>query len=760
MIRRVAGVVLAAVILFAAGLWFGGRWYLARSVAPESGSLATPDLTRPVEITFDAKGIPQVWAATDGDAFYALGWLHASERLFQMELIRRVAEGRLAELLGPALYPTDVRARQMGFARKAHRDLAGLDSASRALLERYLAGINRRIATAPVLPPEFAVLGTRPAPWTLDDVAAVAIYQTYFASALMDRTEDYRKLLDALGPAAAAVLGTYDAWSPSTVPPSGAFPFRMTLASNSWVVSPRRSASGGALHESDPHLQIDQAPGLWYAAGLHSAEGLGVVGVAAPGLPFVAMGHNAAISWAFTVAPVDIVDEYREHFDPRDHGRVRAVGGWAPVRTVAESIAVRGERRPRVLLVRETPRGVITEAAGDSAISTHWAGFDLPATGIISNGFRLMRASDFAGFRRAVTGFGALSVNWTYADARGHIGYQLGTPVPIRDTGSTFALRDAADPRAAWRGFRPLAETPYAYDPAAGWLATCNNQAVPPRWPYPLPGFYDDYRIVRASQLLSAKASYDTADMRRIQLDLVSSGAVRFRGLMAAGAERTGRDALARAIGAWDGDASAGDTLATLYQYWRRDLTRELFEDELGSRWPLADPLTDATITRNVAALVDDHRTPAVETPADISARALTVALREAAGRPLGKVQTLTIRHPLAVSRLLDRWLHLTRGPYPWPGDPSTLDASFRVYDSTTATFRTIVGPSMRFILDWAHPDAFSLTLPLGESGNPLSPHFDDFFALHRAGGAWTVPFTRDSVYARAVSVLRLVPGR
>ena len=125
---------------------------------------------------------------------------------------------------------------------------------------------------------------------------------------------------------------------------------------------------------------------------------------------------------------------------------------------------------------------------------------------------------------------------------------------------------------------------------------------------------------------------------------------------------------------------------------------------------------------------------------------------------PLGQVQMLTIRHPLAVSGILDRWLHLTRGPYPMGGDNTTLDASYRAYDTGTGTFRVIVGPSMRFVLDWSDPDAFSMTIPLGESGNPLSPHFDDFFGIHRAGGRWSVPFSRDSVAARAASSLRLEP--
>ncbi|MGB7212605.1 MAG: penicillin acylase family protein [Gemmatimonadales bacterium] len=764
MIRRTLLGSVATLILVTIVAWFGGRAWLARSVAQQSGTALVPGLDAPVEVTFDAKGIPQVWASTSNAAIETLGWLHASERLFQMELIRRVAEGRLAELFGAKALPLDSLARQMGFARRGRRDVQDLDPATRAMLEHYVAGINAWIARAPVLPPEFVMLRTQPAPWTLDDVAAVAIYQTWFASALMDKNTEYRDLLTRLGPSARKLVGAYDEWSPATVPDrkvaAGADRYGMALASNSWVIAPGRSASGAALHESDPHLQTDQAPGLWYIAGLHARDGLDVVGVTAPGLPFVAMGHNATIAWAFTVAPVDLLDEYREHFAPGDTLRARTSTGWAPVRVIPESIFVKGEPTARVLQVLETPRGVVTERQGDSGVSVHWAGFDFSAASLLAHGDSLMRATDFGAFRRAVTGFAALSVNWTYSDVHGHIGYQLGTPIPIRDTTDPFVLHNAADPNAEWRGYRALEDTPHAYDPVAGWLATCNNQAVPADWPYRLPGFYDDYRIVRAAELLSGKDRWSADDVQQMQGDVVSVGALRFRALMASGAEKGGHPELAARIRGWTGESTAGDILAALYAYWRRDLTRELFEDELGARWQEGEPLVDGVISGNVKEIIDDHRTSEVEDAADISARAFTSAIDEARGRTLGQVQTLTVRHPLAVVSLLDRWLHLTRGPYPMGGDPTTLDASYRTYDAGTGTFRVIVGPSMRFVLDWAHPDDFSMTIPLGESGNPLSPHFDDFLGIHSAGGRWIVPFSRDSVASSAVSTLRLEPGR
>jgi penicillin amidase len=211
--------------------------------------------------------------------------------------------------------------------------------------------------------------------------------------------------------------------------------YSITTASNSWAVAPSRSASGAALHASDPHLSIDQAPGLWYLAGLHSEEGLNVVGVTYAGAPFVVMGHNDTIAYSFTVASVDLID----YFDD------------APVSTLREEIRVKGEQTPRVLEVKSGSRGVMI----DDKTSLHWAGFDFEPATITDSAVRLQKAKTFDEFRSAVTGFGALDANWIYSDRAGNIGYQLGAPVPIRDY-DTCKRQSARDPRAVWRGYRTL----------------------------------------------------------------------------------------------------------------------------------------------------------------------------------------------------------------------------------------------------------------------------------------------------------------
>lgn len=706
---RVALRVLLALILAALLAWFGGRAWLARSVAQYDGAI---DAGIDATITFDAKGIPQVWAKTDGDAFYAIGWLHASERLFQMELVRRLARGELSEVFGEAAYEADVHQRRIGFARRA--DASKLTPAARQASQRYVDGVNAYLARARLLPPEFVLLRLTPRKWTIEDCLAVSAYQTWFSHELMDQDRRYQKLIEKLGMEGSALANAGHPWSPPTVPD-----LRITTASNSWVVAPSRSASGAALHASDPHLSIDQAPGLWYLAGLHSDEGLNVVGATYAGSPFVVMGHNAGIAYSFTVASVDVIDYYD------DVARASA----------REEIRVKGEEEPRILEIQQGTRGVMI----DEKTSLHWAGFDFEPAAIVDSALRLQKARNFDEFRRAVTGFGALDANWIYSDRLGNIGYQLGVPVPIRDYDSY--TRQKAD--KAWRGYRPLEQTPHALNPAQGFLASCNNRPANDD----IPGFYDPYRITRAAALLPTKRTRD--DMHAMQLDLTSGLASRWKQLAVSGARAAKLDEEARLLASWDARMSPDSRAAALFSAWWRRLPRAVFEDELGEEWDTGRVLLDEALTRRTPAL-DDRRTPALESVVDVSARAMREAKEIANGRTWGEACTLTIRHPLARVKLLDWWLKLNRGPLPGWGDPGTLNANF--YSYRDGAFRAHIGASMRFVLDWSDVDAFSLAGALGQSGNPFSPHYDDFLGVTR----WNVPFTREKVFAEAKSRVRM----
>ncbi|MGN6182584.1 MAG: penicillin acylase family protein [Thermoanaerobaculia bacterium] len=717
--------IVVALVLLILLLWFGGRWYLSRSVMAYSGTVKS-GVSAPVEITFDARGIPQVWAKTDRDAFFAIGYLHANERLFQLELVRRLSRGELSEVFGVIAYDTDVFQRQIGFARRAKA--SELDPSTRAAMQGYVDGINS-VIRAGALPPELTILRLTPREWTVDDCIAVAYYQTWFSHALMDQDKTYQQLIAKLGMSGNALANAGHPWSPPTVPD-----MRITNASNSWVLAPSRSSTHAALHASDPHLSIDQVPGLWYLAGLHSDEGLNIVGATYAGAPFVVMGHNADIAFSFTVASVDLIDYYDDK----------------PQRTIREEIRVRGEDKPRVLEVKEGLRGPMV----DDKTSLRWAGFDFSPARISESALRMQKAKSFDEFRRGVTGFGALDANWIYSDRNGNIGYQLGAPVPIRDY-DTYVRQNASDPNTNWKGYRALDETPHALNPAQGFLASSNNQIVSHEFPYRIPGFYDPYRITRADALLRTK--HTPADMHAMQLDLTSGLSLRWKKLAADGAAKAGFNDEARMLNAWDGASRADSKEATLFAAWWRMLPRAVFEDELGPPWDDGRALLDEALTMNVA--IDDRRTPQIETIVDVSARAMKDAKAIANGRTWGEACKLIVQHPLARVKVLDTWLHLNRGPLDGIGDPGSLNANFYSYHDDTKSFRARVGPSMRFVLDWADVDAFTLNGALGQSGNPFSPHYDDFLSMMQHGETWNVPFTKEKVFAKKESVLWLEPG-
>ncbi len=753
---RWLAVIVLTLTLAATGAWFGGRAWLSRSVAQYAGEVMLAGLDAPIEITFDARGVPHVWAETDRDLRFAMGWLHASERLFQMELTRRMARGELSELFGDVALELDTEQRRLGFAWQVAHETATLPEKERVTLGQYVDGINAWMQQAPLLPPEFVLLGTTPRPWTVEDVLVVGFYQTWYSLSLMDRGADYRDLFATLGGDASRLAGAVQRWSPPTVPSPAP---RLATASNSWVLGPARTRSGAALHASDPHLETSSAPGLWYALGLHSREGGDAVGVSGPGLPGIAMGHNSHVAWAFTVAPVDLVDDYWFTIDDAEGAapQLQTLDGMESLTVRTDTILVK-DAVPHVVRLLRAPMGPVMEVRGDSARVMRWVGFEKPSWSPAVAIGALSAVRDFPSFQRVVTSAGAFAVNWTYSDRTGNIGYQLGAPLPIRGPYDTFTPQSGTDRSAQWHGYHPLAESPHAFNPAVGWLVSTNNQIVSADWSYALPGYYDVARATRAFALLDTVRDATVEQSRRFQADMISGIALRWRALAVRGAEQLERADIAERLQRWDGNMRATDTTATLFAYWWERLPREFFEDELGAEWVRARALTIAALEDTTHAFTDDGRTLLRESREHLAARALEHALREPWQRPFGAMQTLTVRHPLAQVAVLDRWLKLTRGPMPLGGDDATLNASFTRFDTTTRSLAVTTGPSMRYLLDWADVDGFTMSRHLGQSGNPLSPHFDDFLAPHLAGEPWPMPITRERVLARAVTTLRLVP--
>ena len=766
--KRILKYTLLAIVAFTLLTWFGGRWVLSFSAADYEGEFDVSGIAAPVEISFDAMGIPQVWADTDADMFYALGWLHASERLFQMELVRRVAGGELSEIFGAPAFEFDRRQRQIGFARLARQNREISNAEVRTLMQKYCDGINAWVDQKTILPPEFVILNFSPRKWQVEDCLITSIYQTWYSHELMDNDPEYRQLSDALGDTVVQILKAYKPWSPPTVHNSflerlfgkDAFPMRMSSASNSWVVSPDKTTTGAAIHCSDPHLAVNQAPGFWYTVGLHSKkDGSNVLGVTAPGIPTVAMGHNGVTAFSFTVASVDVIDYYRFERHPEEPNRIKTADGYQALQVVQENISVKDEEAPREVSILLSPRGPVIEEDSLSVIALKWAGFDMDINRLLEAGLGLHNVQNFADFRRCVTGFGALDVNWVYSDIQGNIGYQLGTMIPKRDYHDTYKLLSGADTETDWRGYYELAQTPYAFNPTEGWLASCNNQIVSDQWPYDLPGFYDPYRIVRASELLTEKGKFSPAQLENMQFDLISIRAQRWKSLMADGAAVLNKTALVQEFNDWSGEMSVDNQTAALFMLWWQALAKPLFQDNLSDDWAAGRQIQEEIMSAGYRSVIDDlHTADAAEQLSDISAAALKAVLDTHGRAAYGDISFLKIAHPLSQVEILDTWLSLNRGPLPIGGDAGTLNANWNYWSETDRRFYASVGPSMRFILDWSDVDGFRIITNLGQSGNPFSPHYDDFLNVMQSGEQWNVPFSREKVFAKRKSMVTLMP--
>ncbi len=762
-IIRIVGLIALLFVI----IWFGGRILLSTSTADYSGKIKVAGLSNPVEITFDAKAIPQVWAKTNSDMYFSLGWLHASERLFQMELVRRLVEGRLSEVFGNMAFDMDKYQRTMGFYRKAINDAKSLSPRDIKILQDYCNGINSWIENKSILPPEFILLGLTPEKWKPEDCLAIFLYQTWFAHALVDHDVAYNQLFNKLGKQLGPLFSEYLKWSPPTVHDSfikkifgeNSPQFQMSLASNSWVVSGVKSKSGKPMHASDPHLAINSFPGFWYIAGLHSEEGVDILGITTPGIPIVVMGHNQTSAFAFTVASLDLVDYYIEKKNPEDSLQVLSPDGFKKLQITKDSIFVKDQDVPKYVNLIKGINGPVIETDSTFYVTLKWAGFDFNVAKIFESSVRLQTVNNFSDFRKIVTGFGALDVNWTYSDKNGNIGYQLGAPIPLRNYTNSFVRLPAENKDYQWLGYRKLNETPYMLNPKNGWVATCNNQIVSDNWKYDIPGFYDPYRIIRITELLKSKKKFDVNDFQKYQMDRISGKAIQWKRLMLSGAKALNDASLVKQIKSWDGSVKAESKTGGLFELWMQFLTEEIFEDNLGNNWQTANLIMDKFLTNPISAIVDNNKTIGkVETLVDNSAAALEKAKMILKNRTYGDICSLTIVHPLAQVKILNYWLNLNRGPFVNGGDAGSLNSNFIHFNKKNNNFSSVVGPSMRFVLDWSDVDAFTINTNTGQSGNPLSKHYDDFIQMMRKGQRWNVPFSKEKVYAVKSNLLQLLP--
>jgi len=767
-------------VLFLIG-GISGYLLLTNSVAPYDGEISLNGIEHKIEITFDQKGVPHIWAENENDAYFALGWLHASERLFQMDMTRRISQGRLSEVLGDITLKMDIESRKIGHGRIVKQQIDNLGEHNKGRLQAYSSGVNSFVEETAAMPFEFYLLGYEFAPWTIYDCLTILSFQTWYSDALQNRDKLFVEIAaqHGLEKAKSALFG-YPDWAPKTIPSQTTLsflpafksrvanalfaedkiPFLLTTASNSWVTSPQKSVSGSAMLASDPHLETGRIAQFWYYAGIRIKEkNINALGITAAGLPFIVMGHNGQVAWAFTAGGVDVTEFYEEQIHTEDSTQYLTLDGWQSFEIIPEEILISGEDSFKLNVFKSQHGPVFfKDKKSNKVYSIDWAGFDSNNNQAVTSGFDLVSVSSFQDFRKAVTQFGALDANWTYADKEGNIGYQLGTPIPVRpDNWPNLPVKGWENNRV-WDGYYPMEKTPHAFNPQKGWLASANNKQAGNDFGYEILGNFAADRIVRLDKLLSDKKRYSVQDFMEIQNDYIDETLLLWKEKLAEPLKDFAAEGISMSnkLKSWDGYTGIESNETAFIKVFQQIFKKNIFADELEKSHRYIQNIWLLEIFDNdTLGWYDNISTPDVtETSSQIIKKSLKETLEIVKDKTWGDFQEFTMQHDFSIVPVLGNLLDLKNGPWSWPGTEGTLNSSFSSFKD--GKFKVVVGPSWRFIIDFANPDAIQMVLPAGNSGNPMSPHFSDFLELWKTGEYWTVHLTKEEVYSTKKSVLVL----
>jgi penicillin amidase len=799
---------LSAVLGLAAGA--AGALYYAlfrRPLAQTSGTIHLTGLQHDVEIIRDRWGVPHIYAQDPHDMFFAQGFVHAQDRLFQMELSRRLGAGRLAEVLGPPAIEADRWLRILGLRRVAEKEVALLDAETREWMLAYASGVNAFMERGK-LPLEFSLLRYRPERWQIADSLTWIKYIDWSLSVNWEAELLRAQLIARLGPERATSLDSpYAASNPITLPPGtdwshlgrealaradAARPYtgpppEAGLGSNNWVVDGSRTANGAPLLANDPHLPLGM-PSVWYENHL-CGDDWDVVGLSFAGMPGIIVGHNGRVAWGLTAGFADTQDLYVERLNPENPHQYEFEGTWHDAEVFREEIVVKGGAPvvEEVVVTRHGPLidGLVAEASSEP-LALRWPALEPNDMARTILGVARVRSCDE--LHAELSHWVGPVLNVVYADVEGNIGYTLAGRMPLR-----VENHDGRTPVPGWtgayewRGYVPFEDWPHAINPPTGMFITANAKPVGDDYPYFLghawgPGF----RAARITELLDDAQQLLVADFCRMQFDQTSVLARRvgqYLSRLHLATQSPLLDTVMPLFQDWDGDLAVDSPTAAIYEVFIRRLLYNLFDSVLSAAAAdsdsyLADrfvghgvhPLLSATSwvygsngRALVAHLLDDPEahTPGVQSLDDLALQSLREAVAyliwqlgpRASDWRWGDLHQLTYAHPLGQVKPLDKLFN--RGPYPMGGDETTVWATSSSYHSLDDE-RT-VGPVCRLVVDLGDLSrSRSLNAP-GQSGQPGSRHFADRIGAWFAGEYHPLLYHRQEIVAAAEAVLHLL---
>ncbi len=775
LLARVVLFLLLPLLLTAAWLWMD----LLRSL-PDRGSITLRQVDRPpVTLSRDHQGAILIEASADLDAYYAVGYAHAQDRLWQLQVQRWMVRGRLSEVFGKKSIDSDVWFRTLGLYNAAREAWPALSPEAQQSLSAYTRGINEAIAANPSLPPEFRLLGLKPEPWTeIDSLAWIKMFALTMGGNFRREIDHYLAMSMLSPQEVGPFFPSYPDSAPCTACASAprkaleAVSARQTAlqrdlliaypgtGSNAWAVQGRLTSTGGALLANDPHLGL-QAPSLWYAISIRTPH-LQVSGMSLVGLPVVVFGHNEHISWAGTNMMADTQDLFVERADVAGN-RYATEQGWKSFDVSRELIRVRADfperlRQPYLpveLKVRRSIHGPIISDyfnVFDSPVALRWTGLDQADTSYEAF-YRLGYASGWAQFKQALQWQVAPAMNMLYADRQGNIGYLAAGRVPVRRQGQGTLPVPGWDGSHDWSGYIPSEQWVQAYNPPSGYIVSANNRIVGLDYPYFVSNDWaSPARAKRIEQLLreriDAGRKLTASDMQKIQGDTLDLDAAALMDVLRDQLPQQSHAGTAAAyLRDWHGDMRADSQAATVFNSWMRHFRQRLFQARLRGGWEspqastLARRLGEGVGTAQLTELLQGDGQGWCDTRDSESARSCARLLAES------QTDALTELHKLRGDWSMQSWgwSHVQQTRYshiPFSGmKPFNLLFERRIGNGGSLDTINVAGS--QFVDGEGYLQGFGAgfrqvmeigprgishdyMISTGQSGNPLSTHFAD----------------------------------
>ncbi len=772
------------VILLAVG---AGFFWLARSLPPVSGSMTQQDLGGPVTISRDTFGVPHIAGESLNDVATGLGFAHAQDRLWQMEVSRMAAQGRLSEMFGEPTIETDIWLRTMGIHEAAAASYEALPDRGKAFLQAYASGVNAWLERegrtfASRLPPEFVILGHEPEKWEpAHTMAAVKMMSVSLAA--NSRFEIFRLSFARLGLTSDEILDLLPTGPGDNPPPLPDLSDLLNLdsgplkleddgerteaslfvpaigsagrgASNNWAVSGDRTSTGMPIVANDPHLELT-APSIWYLAHLRVTDEEGtrnLVGTTLAGTPLVLLGRSDSVAWGFTNTASDVQDIFVERVNPDNPDEYLTPDGWKPFGSKQETIKISGggERTFTRQWTRHGPvlpagyRDIGSYLPEGTVASLQWVALAHDDTTIMS-GLNIWNGNSVAEFQEAMRDYVTPMQSMVAADTQGNIGLIAPGRVPVRDPQNTVMGRAPVpgwDAVYDWKGTIPFDGLPRQNNPDIGAIATANAKIVGPDYPYFLTFDWEEaWRQDRLDELIIDNTEKQTPEMSRdIQGDVYSTGIAAFGPEMIrlVKGKKNVDDAVLTQLSEWDFAMERESAAALIFMAWLRESMIDIYSDDLG---PAFEPWFRARgnvmhrllLGKTARNWCDNRSTPGEETCADILAAGLGKALVDLEQRygtdrdkwTWGAAHVTTGSHaPFSNIPYINSFFEVRVSA---GGGPFTLDRGVTRLRDAKAPFASVSGPSFRGIYDLTDLEKSTYIISTGQSGNPFSRHYRDF---------------------------------